>query len=54
MKFEIVRIEIATGKEYNMGIYSEEDMKDIVRGFKFNGLFYERKNGKSIYVVTEA
>lgn len=37
----------------NYGEWDEEDVKLIVRGYKFNGLFYERKNSKAIFVVTK-
>lgn len=36
--------------DYGKG-YSEEDVKDIVKGWKFNGLFYERKNSDWIFIV---
>ena len=35
------------------GGYSDEDVKVITKGFHNNGLFYERKNSKIIFVVTE-
>ena len=53
MKYEVTKIEIETGREYNMGKYDEADVKEITKGYKFNGLFYERKNGKNIYIVNE-
>ena len=40
-------------KTINYGVYDEDDVKLITRGYKFNGLFYERKNSNSIYIVTE-
>lgn len=52
--FKVTKVEIATGNETNFGCgYSEEDVKAITKGYKFNGLFYERKNGKFIYIVDE-
>lgn len=54
MKYEVIKVEIATGKEQNMGTWGEDDVKAITQGYKFNGLFYERKNGKNIYIVNEA
>lgn len=33
------------------GGYTEEDVKAITKGFKNNGLFYERKNSKVMYEV---
>lgn len=40
-------------KTIDYGVYDEGDVKLITRGYKFNGLFYERKNSNSIYIVTE-
>lgn len=52
--FKVTKVEIATGSETNYGCgYNEEDVKAITKGYKFNGLFYERKNGKFIYIVDE-
>lgn len=47
----VTRIEIATEIESNYGFCTEEDIKLITRGYVFNGLFYERKNGKYIFIV---
>lgn len=33
------------------GGYTEEDVKVITKGFKNNGLFYERKNSRVMYEV---
>lgn len=52
MTFSIKKIEIATGKETDYGSgYSEEDVKQLTKGYTNNGLFYERKNGKCIFIV---
>ena len=48
---ELIKIEIATDKETSYGKLSEEDIKAVTAGYKFNGLFYERKNGKYIFIV---
>lgn len=38
------------GIEYNYGHY--EDIHDVIpKSYHFNGLFYERKDTKTIYVV---
>lgn len=51
--YKVEKIEIATEKVSNCGTMCEEDMKLCVKGYTFNGLFYERKNGKYIFIVTE-
>lgn len=54
-KYSITKIDTTTEKETNYGSgYSQEDVSDITRGYVFNGLFYERKNSKYIFVVSEA
>lgn len=35
------------------GGYTEEDVKLIIKGYKFNGFFYEKKNSNIIYVIEE-
>lgn len=41
-------------KVYNLGKgYTEEDVKLITKGYKYNGFFYERKNSDTIYIVEE-
>lgn len=50
-RYEVTKINVKTEKEFNLGIYDKEDVKLIVRGYKFNGLFFERKNSDSIYVI---
>lgn len=52
--YSIKKIEIATEKEFDLGSgYTEEDVKQITKGYTNNGLFYERKNGKHIIIVEE-
>jgi len=48
----IKKINIETEQETNYGSgYSEADIKEITKGYTFNGLFYERKNSKYIFIV---
>ena len=52
--YSIKKIEIATENEINYGSgYTEEEVKQITKGYTNNGLFYERKNGKHIIIVEE-
>ena len=53
MRYHITKINIKTGEEFNLGTYDEDDMKLIVRGYHFNGLFYEKKNSCTMYIVDE-
>lgn len=40
------------GKTINYGGgYTEEDMKMITKGYKFNGLFYSKEGTKQFYIV---
>lgn len=32
---------------------NNQDIKEITKGYKFNGLFYERKNSKYIFIVNK-
>lgn len=34
------------------GGYSEEEVKEITKGYKDNGLFYERQGSRVIFIVT--
>ena len=46
------KVEKCTENEtVDYGTWEEEDVKLIVRGYRFNGLFYERKNSKAIFIV---
>ena len=52
MTYKVMRIEIKTEAETNYGGgYTMEDVKAICRGYKDNGLFWERANGKYIFMV---
>lgn len=54
MKFyNVTKINIKNGKEVNCGRLNEEDMKSVVRGYHFNGLFYEKANSNTMYIVEE-
>jgi hypothetical protein len=54
MTYNITKIDCNTENEINMGNgYTEEDVKAITKGYTFNGLFYERKNSKWMYIVEE-
>lgn len=54
MTYTITKIEIATEKEFDYGGgYTEEDVKAITKGYKFNGMWYERKNGKYMFIVDQ-
>lgn len=49
---KIKKINSLTGGETNCGGgYDENDIKQITRGYVFNGLFYERKNSNYIFIV---
>ena len=49
----VTKINIKTGEETNYGSgYTEADVKDIVRGYHFNGLFYEKANSNTMYIVS--
>lgn len=52
-RYKVEKCNTKTDTWYNCGIYDMEDVKLIVRGYHFNGLFYERKRCSTIYVVTE-
>jgi hypothetical protein len=51
--YKVIRIELATEKESDYGLLNEEDVKLVTKGYTNNGLFYERKNGKYIFIVDE-
>lgn len=51
---KIIKVNIKTEQEIDLGSgYTEEDIKDIVKGYTFNGMFYERKNSNWIYIVEQ-
>lgn len=52
--YSIVKVNSENGKETNYGGgYTEKDVKQITKGYTFNGLFYTRKNSKYMYIATE-
>lgn len=53
-KYEVIKIDVKTEKETNLGSgYTLDDVKQITKGYKFNGLFYERQGSKYMYIVNE-
>ena len=53
VRYKVEKGDIKTDKVTNMGIYNESDMKSIIKGYHFNGMFYEKKNSNTIYIVTK-
>lgn len=51
--YKVEKGNVITDEWTDYGLYNEEDMKAIVRGYHFNGLFYEKKNSNTIYIVEE-
>lgn len=50
--YKVTKVDSKTGKETNYGGgYTEEDVKDITRGYKNNGLYYERIGSKYFFMV---
>lgn len=49
--FSVKKCDIRTGVWIDCGTYNEADIKLIVRGYHFNGLFYEKSNSYTIYDV---
>lgn len=47
---KIIKID-SKGKEYNYGNGYKNPYEVIPKSYKFNGLFYESKNTKTIYIV---
>lgn len=43
VRYKVEKGDIKTDKVTNVGIYNESDMKSIIKGYHFNGMFYERK-----------
>lgn len=53
-KYKISKYNPKTGEWENYGGgYTMEDVKAITKGYKSNGLFYERKGSKVIFEVVE-
>ena len=53
VRYKVEKGDIKTDKVANMGIYNESDMKSIIKGYHLNGMFYEKKNSNTIYMVTK-
>ena len=53
MEYKVMKCDTKTETWTDCGTWGEEDMKLIVRGYHFNGLFYEKKNSNTIYTVEE-
>jgi hypothetical protein len=52
--YTITKVNTITEIETNYGGgYDEQDVKLITNGYKFNGLFYERKGSKFIFIVEQ-
>lgn len=49
---QIIKID-ANGKEYDYGNGYKDVYEVIPKSYKFNGLFYEANNTKTIYIVKE-
>lgn len=50
--YQVEKVNIKTEQSFNYG--AMPDYKEAIpKGYTFNGLFWERKNGKYIYIVTE-
>lgn len=50
--YSITKVD-SNGKETNFGKGYTDVYEVIPKSYKFNGLFYESKNSKIIYIVTE-
>lgn len=52
--YTITKVDTITEIETNYGGgYDEQDVKLITKGYKFNGLFYERKGSKFIFIIEQ-
>lgn len=52
--YKVTKINSLTGEETNYGGgYTMDDVKAIVKGYTFNGLFWDRKGSKYFYEVNE-
>lgn len=49
---KIIKVD-ANGKEHNYGSGYKDVYEVIPKNYKFNGLFYEAKDTKTIYIVKE-
>ena len=50
--YKVEKVNIESGQSFDYGTMPDFN-ESIPRGYTFNGLFWERKNGKDIYIVTE-
>lgn len=53
MVYKVMKCDTTTESWIDYGTVTEEDLKLIVRGYHFNGLFYEKKNSNTIYTAEE-
>lgn len=52
--YTIIKVDSKTEKEQNLGGgYTEQDVRNITKGYKFNGLFYDRDGSRYFYIVNE-
>lgn len=52
MTYRVIKIDSNTEQEFNLGGgYTEADVKAVVKGYTFNGLFWDRKGSKWMYIV---
>lgn len=50
--YKVTKVDSKTEKEYDCGGgYSMEDVKDITKGYAYNGLFYSRQGSRYFYIV---
>ena len=52
--YKVTKINSENGQEVNYGTYTNfDDVKAIVKGYKLNGLFYNRIGSKYFFIVEE-
>ena len=51
-KMTIIKVD-SKGNEYNYGKGYKDPYEVIPKNYKFNGLFYEASNTKTIYIIKE-
>lgn len=53
-KYRVIKVDSITEEEKNYGGgYTKEDVDQIVKGYVFNGIFYDRKGSRYFYMVEE-
>ena len=52
--YKVIKINLNSQETLDYGIMNENDMKSTTQGYKSNGMFYERSNGRYIFIVEEA